>query len=577
MDRRVGQRINSPLTYGHGCTPPSQPLPAHFVFSLLLYVVAHTQLVPFSTHNGRTIGHASTLTRLFCTPGARPSGSSWQPPVFGEHGAAPPSPDPDPGTVAMNGRFMYDEDAQHLLLRTALGGNPVWMGYAFRTQHHDVYMSSNDGIASTADGEGKEGGDDIWEEARAEATIRGKRVTDAIVEAARRCGFGSVDRVRSITLYVPGAELSADGVAKHVMIRDERMHPRSWGEDSGDAAWGGASVDNSWTDRDQDDDITDNASEGTGSSSRLSPWRPSNPWEYHSSSSSSDLSDASDTSSAASTITVVSGAGATSRGHATRLPPWQRGDHASDGRGSSALPQRRPRRPRTSVIDFSNFAASLSANVTGVYRHCMPPSWPGDLSSYYGSEGVVPASSVLLPLFRGATGPRGEERSAAAVSGAGWGIVGGGEARFDGLAAAMSSLALTTTPLVRDAERLLAPPLPAAVMNAERRGRRGGSEKEEPLPRHTGAVAAAARCRRAAVRSVTAAGGLPRSTAAATEADAAGEAHAVSTFPADSSGTVPSSAAVAPFVALFEGDGGRDGSASSVPSSKAVKAFESLF
>ncbi|KAK1862897.1 hypothetical protein I4F81_005464 [Pyropia yezoensis] len=243
-------------------------------------------LVPFSKHDGRIIGHASSVTRLFCTPGSRTTGSSWQPPVIDGGGALLPA-DSGPGALAMNGRFMYDEDARHLLLRTTIGGNPAWFGYAFAIRLDAG--TSGEGADSAAEGTS---GASSWEEARAEAATRGKCATDAIVEVAR------------------------------------------------------------------------------------------------------------------------------------------------------------------SGMDFSNFATSLSANVNGVYRHCMPPSWPGDLSTYFGSEGVVPAMAVL-PLF-GAYGG-----NAAVVGSADWGVAGGGVARLDALQTALSSLTLTTTPLVRDAERLLLLPQPA--------------------------------------------------------------------------------------------------------------------
>ncbi|GAB0488809.1 hypothetical protein MMPV_000019 [Pyropia vietnamensis] len=533
-------------------------------------------LVPFSTLNGRTIGHASTLTRLFCTPGSRPSGSAWQPPVFGSHGGPPPNANAGPGAVSMNGRFMYDEDAQHLLLRTTLGGNPVWMGYAFRTKHHDVLTSSSDDIALTSERGDEAGEEDDWEAARADATTRAKSVTDAIVEAARQCGFASVDRVRSITLYVPGAELSAEGVAKHVMIKDERLTSR-WGEEDGrNAEWGVALVDDSGADKDLDDHVTDASSESAGSSSLVGPVGPSTEWADISCSS-SDFSGASNESSAASVMTVMSEVGATSRGHAPRSIKWQRDGRAGDGVGASDHLRRRRRRPRTSVIDFTNFAASLSANITGVYQHCMPPSWPGILNSYYGSEGVVPASTALMPFFRGTAGTQAAERGAVAVSGAAWGIIGGGEARLDGLLAAFSSLALTTTPLVRDAERLLALPLPAAGVTSEQRGERGDDEKRPLFPRDAAEVLSAARCRRAASGSVHATGGRALATGVATAADATDASYTVSASPTDTSGSVPSSAAVGPFVALFDGDGDSDGVVSSLPSTDAVKAFDSLF
>lgn len=470
----------------------------------------------------------------------------------------------------MNGRFMYDEDARHLLLRTTIGGNPAWFGYAFAIRLDAG--TSGEGADSAA--EGTSGGSS-WEEARAEAATRGKCATDAIVEVARRCGLGTPDRVRSVTMYHPGAELSSEGILKHVMMGDERMPSRGgWAVEF--AEGGRALVDDTWAEGDGYDNFTAASSQAAASSRRSYRVRPSDS-SGNDSSASSDSSCSTGVASVGSSMSIVSADGPTSGNGAPPPPQWRRSSRAG-GPFFASSPPRRSRRPRTSGMDFSNFAISLSANVNGVYRHCMPPSWPGDLSTYFGSEGVVPAMAVL-PLF-GAYGG-----NAAVVGSADWGVAGGGVARLDALQTALSSLTLTTTPLVRDAERLLLLPQPADDRGVGWQGVGGGA----PLPRGTAtAPPVAARRRRTAAFSATSAGGLSAAVGAAEAAaqgDADADAASAATTTSGASGSVPSSAAVAPFVALFDADKGiddgkgndDDGSQLSVPSAEAVKEFTSLF
>lgn len=462
----------------------------------------------------------------------------------------------------MNGRFMYDEDARLLLLRTTLGGNPTWFGYAFGP-HEDVYTSS-DGTATASTAESA----DSWDEARADAAKRGQGVADAVIEAARCLGLGTADRVRSVTMYFPGAELTSDGVANQFMMSDERVASCSGGEVG---VGGRAFVDESRP-------AGDPRNNDVGDMLPLGAAPPRHSWGMWPSTTCSDdgstasnTSSSTDSSSAGSTMTVVSAPGATSGGRDAPPPPRQEAHRWAGGGVGGPPPRRpRPRRPRTSVIDFSNFAASLSANVTGVYRHGLSPAIPGDLSSYFGSEGVVPATAVL-PIFD--TVPRPQERTAV-VGGVEWGVAGGGDARLDGLQVAFSSLALSTSPLVRDAERLgLLPPPPAGDRWV------GVADRKKPSARG------------AAVGSVTATGGLTVGAAAGaaavattTKEDADTDAASATASRSAASGSVPSSAAVAPFVALFDAavdDGGNvtnDGSrSSSLPSAEAVKEFSSLF
>lgn len=134
------------------CVPvaPYCALPFFFLLLFPLSRVAGAQLVPFSTLNGRILGHASTLTRFFCKPGSRTpdaalaAGTAWRPPVFDD------APDLGPGALVMDGRFMYDEDARLLLLRTTLGGSPAWFGYAFGP--HEGARPAG-GLAGAAEGE----------------------------------------------------------------------------------------------------------------------------------------------------------------------------------------------------------------------------------------------------------------------------------------------------------------------------------------------------------------------------------------------------------------------------------------
>lgn len=102
----------------------------------------------------------------------------------------------------------------------------------------------------------------------------------------------------------------------------------------------------------------------------------------------------------------------------------------------TAPPDGAARREVTSVIDFSGFAASLSATLTGVYSHHVGGTINGTTytsrQGQYGHFLVVPAASVLQPA-RGAARARRSEMGALEV--------------------AFASVALGSSPLLRDSTR----------------------------------------------------------------------------------------------------------------------------
>eukprot|EP00168_Porphyra_purpurea_P009812 TRINITY_DN2403_c0_g1_i5.p1 TRINITY_DN2403_c0_g1~~TRINITY_DN2403_c0_g1_i5.p1 ORF type:complete len:292 (-),score=65.10 TRINITY_DN2403_c0_g1_i5:235-1110(-) len=240
-------------------------------------------------------------------------------------------------------------------------------------------------------------------------------------------------------------------------------------------------------------------------------------------------------------------------------PPAHPRRRSGGGRGGVVTTATGRRRPRTSVVDFAGFAASLAANVNGVYRHNLPASaFPGDLSTYFGSEGVVPAASVL-PIFGHSPGGR-----AAAAHTDRWGIVGGGGVSLEGLEAAFVTLAMTTTPLVRDAGRLLAAPTRPPE---EDRGQGEGS----PAGAHGHPMVAAAG-RAGGTRSMTAVGVAFDDPAAALSTEPREPpVPGVGTSAGAQTSTAPSAAAIQGYASLFGDD------TSSAPSAGAIGDFASLF
>jgi len=522
------------------------------------------QLIPYASINGRTIGHVSTLTRFLCRVGSRTAAAVAAvvppcdgPPVLPKFkGAVAPLPT----ELAMGGRFMYDEVNRTLMLRTALGGNPIWMAWAFGSDGEpsaSTVSSSGSGTDRASAGSTDDVEGDSEEGAAA-----------AVASSAVALGLASAGRVRSITMYFPGQELTTEGVATHIMMADDALTPRGWtasgNTPAGDACSGG-DVEMGLDKRD-----ATNSAVGGGTDCRWSQLvRPSrNSAGVCSSASPSDSSSTSSASGTGSTAsddsvwsddTVVSaswGGGASSDDRHLAHPRRRSGG----GRGGAAAVRTGRRRPRTSVVDFKGFAASLAANVNGVYRHALPAgAFPGDTSTYFGSEGVVPASSVL-PIFGHLPGGR-----LAAAHTDRWGVDGGGGISLEGLATAFASLAMTTTPLVRDADRLLTAPTRPPEEKGPAEGATAGTHGH-PLSAAAGSVGG--------TRSMTAVGVAFGDPAAALSTVPREPAFAAADSTAgDHGSTAPSAAAIRGYAALF----GDDTSSAAAPSAAAIGDFASLF
>eukprot|EP00168_Porphyra_purpurea_P009811 TRINITY_DN2403_c0_g1_i3.p2 TRINITY_DN2403_c0_g1~~TRINITY_DN2403_c0_g1_i3.p2 ORF type:complete len:286 (-),score=53.25 TRINITY_DN2403_c0_g1_i3:945-1802(-) len=185
------------------------------------------------------MGHVSTLTRFLCRPGSRTAAAvaaavppSDGPPVLPKSkGAVAPLPT----EIGMGGRFLYDEVNRTLLLRTILGGNPIWMSWAF----------GSDGEPSASTASSSESGANVATAGSTDDVDGGSEAgaAAAVASSAAALGFASAGRVRSITMYFPGQELTAEGVATHIMMSDDVVMPRGWtpshGVPAGDACGGG--------------------------------------------------------------------------------------------------------------------------------------------------------------------------------------------------------------------------------------------------------------------------------------------------------------------------------------------------
>jgi len=552
------------LTRERGESPPL-PLAFSLCYTSARFLgsaVSSAQLIPYASVNGRTIGHVSTLTRFLCRVGSRTAAavaavvpSSDGPPVL------PKSKDavaPLPTELAMGGRFLYDEVNRTLLLRTALGGNPIWMAWAFGSDGEpSSSTASNSGINGTSAGST----DDVEADSAAGAAA-------AVASSAAALGIASAGRVRSVTMYFPGQELTTEGVATHIMMAEDALTPRAWAPSdntpAGDTCNGG-DVEMGFDQRGPH-----SGAAGGGTDCRWSRLvRPSR--NGAGDCSSAARSDSSTASSASCTGSTASNDSAWSDG--TVMSASRGGGGSSDdphlahpqrrsggGRGGATAVTTGRRRPRTSVVDFQGFAASLAANVNGVYRHALPVgAFPGDSSTYFGSEGVVPASSVL-PIFGHSPGGR-----LAAAHTDRWGVDGGGGISLEGLETAFATLAMATTPLVRDADRLLTAP-PRAPEEAGRAEGTTAGANGHPQSAAAGSVGG--------TRSMTAVGvafgdpaaalsTVPREPAFAAAGSTAG----------DCDSTAPSAAAIQGYASLF----GDDTSAAAAPSAAAIGAFASLF
>lgn len=436
-------------------------------------------------------------------------------------GGAPPMPPMPPmplfpagnGETTTSGRFVYDENRRELLLRTTIGGMPTWTAYCF----------------------GGEGG-------------------------------ATAERVRNVATFLPGLELSAAGAMGQAVIASEALVRRSE-PPPGQAASKKAAV--SGPSAGQQGDTRGRVSGErvpggggvacTGDDSLPSWLSPP----------AADAEDSVDNGSFASSVgtrvdTTASSAVVSRRGRRDAR------DVAARARpGTPRRPHTDTRRPRTSALDFTGFAASLAANAAGVFHQAVRRGFvgPRDLADFFNSDAVVSASTVLpLAARRSAMGPLAADAGPPAASWAAAPDAGAAALDVGGLDAAFAALALASTPLVRDAGRLSSPPPPSG----------GGSG---PGARH---VAAAVENDSAAVWGGP---GDPALGAAASTRDGARHCHSSGrpSSVADTSPPAPggddeeadaasSEGASSARDARKDADGGLD-----VPPSAAVAAFVALF
>ncbi|GAB0492523.1 hypothetical protein MMPV_003786 [Pyropia vietnamensis] len=312
-------------------------------------------------------------------------------------------------------------------------------------------------------------------------------------------------RRRCVTMFFPGAELVPGGVANHVVMEDQALPTEGWwGQTPGDRAdleakegggWGWDVCHGNWaaavggtgiataplmgdsaargngaaaaSDSDDDDDI-----DGT------MPSAPHSTASIHSSDNASSSSTGDGCSSESScsvsstdstTVSYAQGGkrGPQPRTYLVRRRPPQRSTHYPSSRKPAASAGDRP---RTSVIDFSGFAASLSTNVSGVFRHIMAgalrtTAFVGE-TTQYGAEGVFPAIAVMRLNGRatregawgGGWSPAGGSAYAAAAAAAAAAAVPDAAALSLGrLETAFAALAIGATPLVRGPWAAVAP------------------------------------------------------------------------------------------------------------------------
>ena len=459
----------------------------------------------------------------------RPPTSSAGAPV----GVAPPMPPMPPmplfpsgnGETTTSGRFVYDENRRELLLRTTIGGMPTWTAYCF----------------------GGEGG-------------------------------ATAERVRNVATFLPGLELSAAGAMGQAVIASEALVRRS-GPPSGQAPSREAAVSGASAGEHRDTHKRANGGRvpaGLGGAcigdDSLSLWM---------SPPAANAEDGVDDGASASSV------GTRMESTASSAVVSHRGRHDARGAAARVRPgtPRRPRigtrRPRTSALDFSGFAASLAANAAGVFHQAVRRGFVGarDVADFFNIDGVVSASTVLpLAARRSAMGPSTADARPPAADWAGAPHACAAACDVGGLDAAFAALALASTPLVWDAGRLLSPPPPSGG-GSEARARHVAAAKEDdsaagwggPADPALGAAASARdgtrHCRGGARLSSSVADTSPPAPGGdCEEADAASSDAASSARDArrDADGglDVPSSAAVAAFASLF---GNSDGSLRSAP------------
>eukprot|EP00168_Porphyra_purpurea_P018114 TRINITY_DN6597_c0_g1_i1.p1 TRINITY_DN6597_c0_g1~~TRINITY_DN6597_c0_g1_i1.p1 ORF type:complete len:380 (-),score=66.23 TRINITY_DN6597_c0_g1_i1:27-1166(-) len=261
------------------------------------------------------------------------------------------------GETTTSGRFLYDENSRELLLRTTIGGMPTWTAYCF----------------------GGEGG-------------------------------ATAARVRNVATFLPGLELSSAGAMGQVVIASEALVRRSKvtpGRDaSGEAVVRGPSAE-------EQEDPHGRVHSGWVPVARGSAFT-GNDQLSPAAEAGDDIDDgASDGSVGARTHFTASTTVVSRRG-----PRDSPGTAARLGLNSPRRPRSGTRRPRTSALDFSGFAASLAAAAAGVYHQTVRRGFvgPRDVGDLFHINAVVSASTVLplaarrSPMGGATRGRRGAAR-----------------------------------------------------------------------------------------------------------------------------------------------------------------------